>query len=167
MAWGLFALTLLVVYVLQTAVVGLFDLPWVDLFLVLALAYGLTVPLHDARIGAWIIGFVQDLGAADALGIHAFALGLTGLLVTALRAMVNLNLWWVRLLVAFLAAWAGVMLYRLHLHFWANAPFESWWALLASSAWTAFVAALAAAIITAYPRIITGRRRRVHLLTRG
>lgn len=166
MSWGLFALTLLVVYVLQTAVVGLFGLPWVDLFLVLALAYGLTVPLHDARIGAWIIGFVQDLGAADALGIHAFALGLTGLLVTALRAMVNVNLWWVRLLVAFPAAWAGAALYRLHLHFWANAPFESWWVLLASSAWTAFVAALAAVIVTAYPRIVTGRRRRVHLLAR-
>jgi cell shape-determining protein MreD len=138
----------------------------VDLFLALALAYGLTAPVHDARIGAWIIGFVQDLGAADALGIHAFALGLTGLLLTSLRAMVNLDLWWVRLLVAIPAAWAGAALYLLHLHLWSNAPFASWWTLLASSAWTAFVAALAAAIVTAYPQMITGRRRRVHLLTR-
>ena len=107
MVWSGFAIALLLAYLLQTGVVALLGVPFVDAFLVLALLCGLVAPTHDARIAAWIAGLVQDLGSADALGIHAFTLGLTGLLLTRLRGVGNVGVWWVRGLAAFLAAWPG------------------------------------------------------------
>lgn len=161
MPWGRFTFALIVVYVLQTAVVGLFHVKSLDLFLLLALAAGLSTPVHDARLGAWIIGLVQDLGSPlEPLGIHAFALGLTGLIVTGLRELVNLNLAWVRVLVAFPAAFAGALLYLLHLHFWQRVPLESWVTLLGSAAGTALIASAGAALVTAFPRLAGRGRRR-------
>lgn len=162
MPWGAFTLALVVVYVLQTAAVRLLDLPAVDLLLAFALFCGLAAGTHDARLAGWLVGFAQDLGSGGPLGPHAVALGVTCWILTALRAAVNLHLWWARLLGAFFAALAGQLLLLVH---------ERWWqGLNEGSVWTAalmlfaysFVAALLAAGLTQLPIFLAWDRRRRH-----
>jgi cell shape-determining protein MreD len=159
MAWGAFAIALVLAYLVQTGVAALIPLPSFDPFLVLALLVGLLAPTYDARIAAWIAGFVQDLGSADALGIHAFTLGLTGLLLTHLREIVNVRVWWVRGLAALVAAWPGQLIYLLHLNYWAGVGAVSLGDVVVSATWTALLAAALATIIHALPWLV-GRRRR-------
>ena len=134
--------------------------PHFDAFLVLALLCGLLAPTHDARLAAWITGLAQDLGSADALGIHAFTLGLTGLLLTWLREIGNVGVWWVRGLAAFLAAWPGQLVYLLHLHYWAGNAAASLWGLVVTATLSSLVAAILATLISALPRLLHRRRRR-------
>jgi rod shape-determining protein MreD len=159
MAWGSFAIALLLAYLVQAGVVALLGVQVFDAFLILALLCGLLAPPHDARIAAWVTGFVQDLGSADALGIHAFTLGLSGLVLTHLREIVNVRAWWVRGLAAFLAAWPGQIIYLLHLHYWAGRGSGSFGSLLLSATLTALVAAGLATLINALPRMMYRRRR--------
>jgi cell shape-determining protein MreD len=166
MAWGGFAIALLLAYLLQTGVAALLNIPFFDAFLVLALLCGLLAPTHDGRIAAWIVGLVQDLGSADALGIHAFTLGLTGLLLTHLREIGNISVWWVRGLAAFLAAWPGQLIYLLHLHYWAGHGSASLWGLVAGAALTSLVAAALAMLINALPWMLRRRRGRYHPIHR-
>jgi cell shape-determining protein MreD len=160
MAWGSFAIALVVAYLLQTGVAGPLDVPSFDAFLLLALLCGLLAPTHEARIGAWITGLAQDLGSADALGVHAFALGLTALLLTWLRDVGNVSVWWVRILAAFLAAWPGRLIYLLHVHYWAGHGSASLWSLVGEATLTALVAAVLAALLCGLPRVLRRRRRR-------
>ena len=160
MAWGGFTIALLLAYLLQTGVAALLSVPYFDAFLVLALLCGLLAPTHDARIAAWIVGLAQDLGSVDALGIHAFTLGLTGLLLTKLREVGNVRVWWVRGLAAGLAAWPGQMIYLLHLHYWAGPGSASFWNLVAAATLTSLVAAALATLINALPGVMHRQRRR-------
>jgi cell shape-determining protein MreD len=164
MVWSGFAIALLLAYLFQTGVVALLGAPYVDAFLVLALLCGLLAPTHDARIAGWIAGLAQDLGSADALGIHAFTLGLTALLLTHLREVGNVGVWWVRGPVAFLAAWPGQLIYLLHLHYWAGQGSASLWQLVGNAALTALVAAALAMVINALPWMLRRRRRRYRSL---
>jgi rod shape-determining protein MreD len=125
-----------------------------------AVLCGLLAPTWDARIAAWIAGLVYDLGSADVLGIHAFTLGLTAFLLTQLREVGNVGVWWVRLLAAFLAAWPGQFVYLLHLHYWAGHGSASLWSLIAAAALTALVVAVLATAISFLPRLLQRRRRR-------
>lgn len=161
MAWGGFALALLLAYLVQVGVATPLDVPGFDAFLLVAVLCGLLAPTHDARIAAWITGLAQDLGSADALGIHAFTLGLTGLLLTWLREVGNVGVWWVRGLAVFLAAWPGQLIYLLHLHLGGNAA-ASLWNLVGPAALTSLVAAVLATAIDVLPRLLRhrGRRRR-------
>lgn len=165
MPWGVFGVLLALVLLLQTSVLSVLGLRTIDLFLIYALVCGLVLPPYDARLAGWIIGFVQGLASAGMVMIHPVALGLTGLLSTVLRAGVNLDLWWVRLLVAFLSAWPGQLLVRIYWRFWdANAgdvlaPREPWWSILFGSAWVALAAGLIAAGLTALPALVTHRSR--------
>lgn len=160
MAWGGFAIALLLAYLLQTGVAAPLDVPYFDAFLVLVLLCGLLAPTHDARIAAWIVGLAYDLGSVDALGIHAFTLGLTGLLLTKLREVGNVRVWWVRGLAAALAAWPGQMIYLLHLHYWAGRGSASFWGLVAEATVTSLVAAALATLINALPGVVHRQRRR-------
>jgi cell shape-determining protein MreD len=160
MAWGGFAIALLLAYLLQTGVASLLHVPLIDCFLVLALLCGLVGPKHDARIAACIVGLAQDLGSVDALGIHAFTLGLTGLLLTRLREIGNVGVWWVRGVLAFLAAWPGQMIYLLHLHYWAGHASASFSELVVAATLTALFAALLAMLIHGLPWVMFRRRRR-------
>jgi len=162
MAWGAFVIALLLAYVLQTGVAGLLAVPHFDAFLVLALLCGLLAPTYDARLAAWITGLAQDLGSADVLGVHAFTLGLTGLLLTWLREVGNVSVWWVRVLAAFLAAWPGQLLALLHLYYWwPGHGSASLWSVIATATLTSLVAAVLAMLISALPRV-TRRPRRQH-----
>ena len=160
MAWGGFAVALLLAYLVQTGVAAVLNVPHFDAFLLVAVLCGLLAPTHDARIAAWITGLVYDLGSADVLGIHAFTLGLTGLLLTWLREMGNVGVWWVRGLAAFLAAWPGQLIYLLHLHYWAGNAAASLWGLVVTATLSSLVAAILATLISALPRLIHRRRRR-------
>lgn len=162
MAWGAFAIALLMAYLVQTGVAVLLAVPHFDAFLVLALLCGLLAPTHEARLAGWITGLAQDLGSADALGIHAFTLGLTGLLLTLLREVGNVRVWWVRGLAALLAAWPGQLIYLVHLHYWAGYGFASLGSLVLTALLTSLVAAVLAMLINALPRVIYRRRQRHH-----
>lgn len=160
MRWGGFAFTLLVACLLQMGVTAFLPLPTFDAFLILALLCAVLMRKHDARLAGWIVGFVQDLGSADALGIHAFTLGLTVLLLTHLREVGNMNVWWLRALVAFLATWPPQVLYLAHLYYWPGSGPESFGKLLLSSVLTSALAALIATFITSLPGMLHNRRRR-------
>ncbi len=75
-----------------------------DLFLILACAISYSAPRHDARIAAWLAGFVQDLGSTGPLGVHAFALGAASVFITVVRGWADGRVWWVRAMVTFVAA---------------------------------------------------------------
>ncbi len=160
MAWGGFAIALLLAYLLQTGVAAVVDLPFFDAFLILALLCGLIAPTYDGRIAAWITGLAQDLGSVDALGIHAFTLGLTGLLLTHLREIGNVGIWWMRGLAAFLAAWPGQLIYLMHLHYWAGHGSASLWSLIVTATMTSLLAAVLAMLINALPWMLHRHRRR-------
>ena len=160
MAWRAFWIALLLAYLVQTGVAALLAVPEFDAFLVLALLCGLLAPTYDARIAAWIVGFAQDLGGADALGIHAFTLGLSGLLLTHLREVLNVRVWWVRGLAVFLAAWPGQIIYLMHLHYWAGHAAVSLWSLIVSATLTALFAAVLVTLMSTLPWAIQRRRRR-------
>jgi cell shape-determining protein MreD len=160
MAWGGFAVALILAYLVQTGLAAVVNLAWFDAFLLVALLCGLLAPVHDARIAAWITGLVYDLGSADVLGIHACTLGLTALLLTRLREVGNIGVWWVRLLAGFLAAWPGQLVYLLHLHYWAGHGAASLGGLIAHAALTGLVAAVIATALSFLPRLFQRRRRR-------
>ncbi|MFO0839941.1 MAG: hypothetical protein U1D55_15625 [Phycisphaerae bacterium] len=157
MPWSVVALLLVVTFVLQTAVVSLMGLHYADLFLSLALLCGLVMPIYDGRIAAWAIGLVQGLGSQDALGIHALLLGLAAILLTNLRAAVNLSLWWARWLIAFVAAWPVQILYLAYQRF-AEGQTVGWIEIVFGSAFSALIAGLFAALVTALPILVTTRR---------
>lgn len=159
MPWGALTGAVLVVYLLQTAVLGPLGWPWVDLFLTLALVAGFLGPLQDARIAACLIGLVQDLSSIDALGIHAFTLGLVGLTTTAARGMLNLRPLPSRLVVAFICAWPAPLLQRLHLRFWSGAESLGFSEIVFGSGLEALVAAALAAVLAGWqmPRSRRGR----------
>jgi len=161
MAWSGYAIALLLAYLLQTGVTALFDLPLFDPFLILAIICGLVAPTHDARIAGWITGLAQDLGSADALGIHAFTLGLTAMLLTQMRTFGNVGVWWVAALAGFIAAWPGQFLYLLHLHYWAGGGAVGFLGLLGTATWTAAIAAVFAMLINALPWAMHRRRRHI------
>jgi len=160
MAWGGFAIALLLVYLVQVALAALLRLPALDLFLVLALLCGLLCPTYDARLAAWVTGLAQDVGSADALGVHAFALGLTGLLLTHLREYGNVGVWWIAGLMALAAAWPGQVIYLLHLHYLSGPGLVSFWQLLLAATLTSALGAAIATLINALPWAAHHRRRR-------
>jgi rod shape-determining protein MreD len=160
MAWGAFVAALVAAFLLQTGVLAPLDVQHLDAFLLVAVMCGLLARTWDARIAGWIAGLVYDLGSADVLGIHAFTLGLTALLLTRLRDLGNIGVWWVRVLAVFLSAWPGQLVYLLHLHYWAGHGSASLWSLILSAALTALVAAILATVISFLPRLLHRSRRR-------
>ncbi len=166
MPWGVFAAALLITYLLQTSVVGYFltgsgTTPALDLFLVLALLCGFLTPVHDARIGAWLIGFANDLASSDTLGLHAFALGVVAIVLTNLRDTLNARVWWVRLLASFLAGLSGQIIIFLHMHFWpGGGELGSFSHLAWSAIMTALVAAALATAVTQLPWLLSPRIQR-------
>jgi rod shape-determining protein MreD len=156
MSWGLFAVALLIVYLLQTAVLPHVAPQWLDLLLAFALLCGLTAPVVDARLAGWIAGLAQDVGGDGALGVHALALGLTVLLLTRLREVVNRELWWVRWLAGLVVSWPAQLLVQLHDRYLQGAAL-SWPHMLGYALLTALTASLLAAIALRLPS--TTRRR--------
>jgi rod shape-determining protein MreD len=157
MPWGLFSVALLIVYLLQSAMLGHFAPAWLDLFLAFALLCGLAGPLWEARLAGWIVGLAQDVGTDGPLGIHALALGLTVLLLTRMREAVNRELWWVRWLVGFLVAVPAQLLVQVHDRYFQGAA-VSWPHMLGHALLTALVAALLAALAVRLPVLLRRRR---------
>jgi rod shape-determining protein MreD len=162
--WLAFVAVLLVTLLLQTTVCPLGDLPLidVDLLLALTLIYGFAAPSADARLAGWIIGCAYDLMTEGPLGLHAFALGLTGLFLTQIRDTFNHHLWWVRLLVGFAAALPGELLIPLHIRFIQGGQITGAWTVVGSAVALAAPAALIAALVTRWlpmaPRRLPHRR---------
>lgn len=159
MRWGVYLLLLLLAWVLQSTLLPLLGVRWLDLLLVLALVYGLAAPVADARLAAWFTGLAQDLASTDPLGLHAFVLGLAVLGLTHVREWVNNNLWWARWLVAFTVALPAQLILFLHQRFLGDAAL-SWGRIISDSLLTSVVAALLAAAILGLPMLVSSRRRR-------
>lgn len=160
MNWlGLIA-ALVVVFIVQTTLGHLADLPLleVDLFLVLTLLYGILAASHDARLAGWLIGFAQDIGSTGPIGVHAFALGLTALLATLLRDVINIHVAWGRFLVAAGAALPGQVLILAHLNYVQNAQLGSWWNMLATALAVSLTASLVVTLLTLAPSLTPKRR---------
>ncbi|MBW7904249.1 MAG: rod shape-determining protein MreD [Phycisphaerae bacterium] len=164
MRWLVFGLTLIGVLVIQTSVLPVLALDGLDLFLVLAIVWSLSAPVHDARLAAWTAGLAQDLASSGPLGVFAFALGLAGLIVTILRSAVNVYAWWGRLLVAFIAAWPAALIAAAHARYWEGRGSEPLWMLPGNAAGAALLAALLTTLVTTLPNLLTQRAERV---TRG
>ena len=159
MPWGLFSLALLLAYVLQTAVLQHFDnLAWLDLLLALALACGLMAPIAEARLAGWITGLAQDIGTDGPLGLHALAAGLAVLALTALRELVNREVWWVRWLAALAVALPAQLLVQLHDRYLQGAA-VTWGLMVGHALETALAAALLAALAPGVSRLLKRRRR--------
>lgn len=160
MRWPRFFIVLLLVYLAQTALLPHLAPPWLDLLLVMALVYGLAAAAPDARLAGWLVGFAKDLDTDAPLGLHALMLGLCVLALTFLREMVNLQLWWVRWIVAFLVAFPAELLVRGYLWFGGGAENLSLMQILAWSLTTALVASFLATLVLALPAALRRRRRR-------
>ncbi len=161
MPWVVFALALLGALLLQTAVLPLLpQLLAVDLLLTLALVCGLVAPLHQARLAAWIVGFVYGLASIGTLGVHALAYGCAGVLLTRLRSEINVYVWWGRAILAFLGAWPAELMIRLHLRFWQLALPDPWWRMVGGATLAALLASLLAAALTGLPGGFSAPRRR-------
>jgi hypothetical protein len=89
--------------------------------------------------------------------VHAFALGLAGVIVTGLRSALNIFSWWGRLLVSFLAGWPAVLFTKLHARYWEGRGDDSLWVLPGQAAGVALTAAILATLITSLPSL--GKRR--------
>jgi rod shape-determining protein MreD len=159
MRWWLFAVALLVTFVVQTTARPLVAWSWLDLLLGLALVCGLTAPTPEARLAAFFVGLAQGIGTGGPLGVHALALGLAGLLLTYLREQVNRHLWWVRWLIASAAAGPGQFLVLLHQRF-LQGDAHSWRQMAVGGLVTSVVAGLLAAVAVGLPAAYRRRRHR-------
>lgn len=160
LSWGRFALALLATLVVQSVVAWLLGARYVDAFLLLAVLAGLLAPARDARLMAFVAGLAQDLTSVDALGLHAFSLGLTGLLLTLLLEVVNTSVVWARVAVCFLAALPGQLLCLVHAVYWSGHGLTPWTLVLMDAAISSLVAAIAASAITSSRRFSRRRVRR-------
>ncbi len=153
MNWIGFVALLVVGLLMQTTVNRLLGLTHihVDLLLVLALVYALLASTPAARLAALFCGLAVDLMTEGSFGIHAFAFGLTGLLLTKLRESANRQLWLVRFLISFVAALAGQLLILLHLRFIQSGYVASWRGEVMLSVLLSAEAAALAALITQLP----------------
>ena len=158
MQWALYVLALVIAYLAHTTLPPAWIPGWLDLLLVIALVCGLAAPAAEARLAGWLAGFAQDVGTVGPLGLHAFALGAAVLLLTLMRDAVNRTLWWVRWLLAFVAAIPTQIVVSIHYRYYQFVE-TSWWSLITSSLATALAAALIAATITGLPAML-GRKRR-------
>lgn len=158
--WGRFTLLLLVVLLVQTGLSWITSLRVLDAFLLLVLLVSLLGPDHDSRLAAWITGLFQDLASADPLGLHAFSLGLTALILTRLRDLLNLNVSWLRTAACLLAALPGQLLCGLHVHFWSGHGIMSAFEIALAALAAAAVASLVAASVTGMPRFARRLRAR-------
>jgi rod shape-determining protein MreD len=161
MWWGSFLVTLLVTHLLQTTIIGFLQVGWIDLYLALAILCGLTMPAHDARLAALLVGLLQDLGTIGPIGVHGFGLGLVGLLATLLRPGFNLLAWYSRALIGLMAAVPGLLVVRLHQILFQRLAWESVWSEVGLVLLTALFATLVATLVTQLPSLGVGRRRRM------
>ncbi|MBL8879225.1 MAG: hypothetical protein JNG88_08905 [Phycisphaerales bacterium] len=163
MPWGAFSIIAVITLVLQTTVVRLLGIEGVDLFLALALFLGLTASTSDARLAAWCAGFVQDLAGGGPIGLHALALGTSVWLLTTLRDVVNLQVWWARWVVGALGALPAQVLVVAYLHYGLGTRLSVVWTAL-SIVVTSLLAGLLATLLTQLPIFLEWdrRRRRYH-----
>lgn len=163
MPWGALSILVVITLVLQTSVVRLLGVESVDLFLALAIFLGLTAAMYDARLAAWGVGFVQDLASGGPIGLHALALGGAVWLLTMLRGVVNLQLWWARWFVGVLAALPAQIFLAAYMHYALGARLSPFWTVL-SVLITSLLAALLATLLTQLPLFLEWdrRRRRYH-----
>lgn len=162
MAWGRFALGLVLVLVMQVSLVRFVGVPALDLFLAYALLVAFTAPVSDARIAGFVVGLTQDLGSDVPLGVHAFALGLAATILTLLRGFMQSVPFWVRWLGGTLAGLGALVLLSLYAVLWRGGQVDSWARELQLIALTAAVAAGIAAYLapgtTHRGRLAAGRR---------
>ncbi len=157
MRWGWFALVLLAVVIAQ----GSFTPRWpmdlgLDLFAAFALACAWCLPAEEACLAGWIIGFIQDVGSLQPLGLHALTLGLATWGLTRIRDLVNRELWWVRWISGFAVLFPAQLLVSLRI-LWGK-PVE-WWRFISEPFTTALVGALLAALLALLPAALVRKQR--------
>jgi len=161
-SWTRLLIALLVVIVVQTTVCALVRVPRmpVDLPLVLALVYAIIAPAADARLAGLLIGFAVDLTTDGPVGVCAFAFGLTGLIATRLRGVLNSYFWLGRLSIGLLSALPGQLLILFHLRYIQGARMPASLGAVGGVIWTCLVASAICTFITALPAL--SPRRRAH-----
>lgn len=158
MRWGTFVTILFAAYLLQAlAPISPEHLP---LLLALAIVCGLNAPTADARIAAWLCGFMLDLtGGPTSIGVNSLALGLTGLILTWLRESGLFGSGPARFLIAVAAAWPGQIIYDVLTFSSAPGGYSIWRGVM-STLLTSAMAALIAMIFAIFPILVLSRRRR-------
>jgi cell shape-determining protein MreD len=161
-SWTRLIIAVLVVIVVQTTACAIARVPRlpVDLPLVLALVYAITAPAADARLAALLIGFAVDLTTDGPVGVCSFAFGLTGLVATRLRGVLNSYFWLGRLFIGLLSALPGQLLILFHLRYVQGARVPVGPGAVAGVVWACLVAAVICTLITGLPAF--SPRRRAH-----
>ncbi len=155
MQWGWLILAIVLVLVVQTALLPLAALPWLDLMFAMSLVIGLVAAAPDARLAGWLIGFAVDLQSAGPMGLHAFAFGLAVTGLTYVRELVIRHHWWARWAISFLVACPVQVI----LHIYLNAGKAGFLGRTAGEAvLTSLVASLLAALIVGLPSLGSPRR---------
>ncbi len=150
MGWAAALVALFFVFLVQsTLVVALPEWVRPDGYLVAAVVLSLLMPVYDARLAAFLAGFLQDIESGDpTIGGRAVCFGLMAMLIGKLRVEVNLRVWWGRLTVALLGALPPYFLHLVFARFWQGAyPDASWLELILTAlyavAWAAVLATVA------------------------
>ena len=122
MRWIAFAILLYLVTVLQTTVAPFIALHTVrpDFMVILAVFYALLARHQDAPLACWCIGFAIDLTTMSYtdysnVGVHAFSLGLIGLIICKIRELTFRESALTQLIFAFLAKLLLAGLVGLHM----------------------------------------------------
>lgn len=150
MSWAVYALALLVTFLLQGGVVNvvgpeLFGHPPIDLYLALALLLGLVMGRDEARLAALGVGLLMDLTSTGPVGIHTFTCGLAAMVVSGWRDGA-LFPWPARFVVTLIGGLLGAVVRALFEHYWSGAA-ASLSGLLLGAVVTAVVAAAVAATL--------------------
>jgi len=162
MSWAIYALALLVTFLLQGGVVNvvgpeLLGHPPIALYLALALLLGLVMSRDEARLAALGVGLLQDLTSAGPVGIHTFTCGLAAMVVSGWRDGA-LFPWPARFVVGLTGGLLAAVVRALFERYWSGAA-ASLSGLLLGAVVTAVVAAAVAATLCGWRWLTRGGAR--------
>jgi rod shape-determining protein MreD len=160
MRWTAFTIALVSVYLAQVGILWRFGVGWLDLFLAYALLVALIAPTAEARLAGWIVGLAQDLGSTGPIGIHALSLGLAAFLLTRVRELLNVQVWWPRGLALWLAGLPAAALAVVHRNAWSATGEWNIFSAIGSGVTTSLAAALLVLLLTTLPALTLRRRQK-------
>lgn len=150
MRWIAFAILLYLVTVLQTTLAPFVAVHTIrpDFMVILATHYALLARNHDAPLACWCIGLAIDLTTmsyADHanVGVHAFSLGLIGLMICKTRELTFRDSALAQLIFTFIAKLGLAGFVGLHMLYVLNA-WDRTGEIVTTAIWTALYTAILA-----------------------